>query len=203
MSNLSRRHLVTSAVAVPALAMPATVALAREPDPIFAAIREYIAADKAYLEACSLYGDAEEAFRAEFGSLSPDGVSKELRVGLATIAPALEGATLSSHKAIDEFVKGCNLDQDVAAGLHEELDFQRAAHRDRVIPKEEAQGRTCDNAHEARERLIATQPTTLAGLAALLRVSLENDMMRFTIDDDAEPLLKALSTAADALAVQS
>jgi hypothetical protein len=40
MSNLSRRALVTSAAALPALALPAIAARA-EPDPIFAAIEAY------------------------------------------------------------------------------------------------------------------------------------------------------------------
>jgi hypothetical protein len=42
MSSLSRRHLVTTAAALPALAMPAAAAtLAHEPDPIFAAIEKH------------------------------------------------------------------------------------------------------------------------------------------------------------------
>jgi hypothetical protein len=42
MSNLSRRSLVSSAAALPALAVPAVaIAVTAEPDPIFAAIEEY------------------------------------------------------------------------------------------------------------------------------------------------------------------
>ncbi|MFZ1009836.1 MAG: hypothetical protein WAN65_23570 [Candidatus Sulfotelmatobacter sp.] len=42
MPNLSRRHLVTTAAALPALAVPAAAAtLAQEPDPIFAAIEKH------------------------------------------------------------------------------------------------------------------------------------------------------------------
>ena len=45
MSNLSRRSLVTSAAALPALAVPAVaVAASAEPDPIFAAIDRWNAA---------------------------------------------------------------------------------------------------------------------------------------------------------------
>lgn len=201
MPKLSRRHLVTSAAALPALAMPAAAAtLAHEPDPIFVAIREYIAADKAHGEACGLYGEAEKAFLAEFGRLKPDAVSKELRTAWATIDPALGRASLPSHEAIEKFVEGCSDAQDYADVLHEELDFQQAAHSERVIPKQEASDSACDKASAARERMLTTQPTTLAGLAALLRVPLENTTLRENINDDIEPVLKTLSAAAERLA---
>jgi hypothetical protein len=201
MSNLSRRHLVATTAALPALALPAAAAtLAYEPDPIFAAIREYIAADKAYGEAIRHYGEAEVAFREEFGRMSPDGVSKELRTAWATAVPELERASLPSHEAIDKFVEVCNVAQDVTDFLHEELDLQRAAHDERVIPKQEDSERAGGEAWAARESMLTTQPTTLAGLAALLRVSRENATLRFAIDDDPKPLLKALSTAAERLA---
>jgi hypothetical protein len=41
MSNLSRRSLVSSAAALPALAVPAVALASVEPDPIYAAIEEY------------------------------------------------------------------------------------------------------------------------------------------------------------------
>ena len=41
MSNLSRRSIVASAAALPALAVPALAIASIEPDPIFAAIEEY------------------------------------------------------------------------------------------------------------------------------------------------------------------
>jgi hypothetical protein len=48
MPNLSRRHLVTTAAALPALAVPAVAAFAHEPDPIFAAIEKDRALDEAF-----------------------------------------------------------------------------------------------------------------------------------------------------------
>jgi hypothetical protein len=201
MPNLSRRHLVASAAALPALAVPAAAGtFAQEPDPIFAAIREYIAADKAHGEACSLYGEAEEAFRDEFGLMSPDGISKELRAAWATIEPALGRASLPSHEAINTFVEGTSEAQELADSLHEEFDFQQAAHDERVTPKEEASDSAGRKAWAVRERMLTTQPTTLAGLAALLRVPLENATLRENIFDDVEPLLKTLSAAAERLA---
>jgi hypothetical protein len=201
MPNLSRRHLVTTAAALPALALLAAAeTLAQDPDPIFAAIHEYIAADEAHGEACRLYGEAEEAFRDEFGLMSQDGVSKELRTAWATIDPKLGKASLPSHEEIDKFVEGASEAQEVADLLHKEFDFQQAAHSERVIPKQEATDSAGEKSWAARERMLTTQPTTLAGLAALLRVPLENATLRENIDDDIEPLLKTLSTAAKRLA---
>ncbi|HWX14646.1 MAG TPA: hypothetical protein VNY06_07325 [Methylocella sp.] len=48
MSALSRRTIVTSAAALPALAVPAVAACA-EPDPIYAAIEKYRIAEDAFL----------------------------------------------------------------------------------------------------------------------------------------------------------
>ena len=68
MSNLSRRSLVTTAAALPALALPA-VALAStgnqlpvKPDPIFAAIQTH----RTYFEAANLASD--ELYKAETGA---------------------------------------------------------------------------------------------------------------------------------------
>lgn len=65
MSNLSRRSLVTSAAALPALAVPAVaVAASAEPDPIYAAIEKFRHADEAAMarfiyEDNLLHGHAE------------------------------------------------------------------------------------------------------------------------------------------------
>jgi hypothetical protein len=51
MPNLSRRHLVTTAAALPAPAVPAVAALAHEPDPIFVAIEKHRQLDAETMEA--------------------------------------------------------------------------------------------------------------------------------------------------------
>jgi hypothetical protein len=52
MSALSRRSLVTSTAALPALAVPAiAVAACAEPDPVFAAIEACLEAERTYAEA--------------------------------------------------------------------------------------------------------------------------------------------------------
>jgi hypothetical protein len=52
-TSLSRRHLVTTAAALPALAVPAAAGtFAHEPDPIFAAIEKYRALDAAFIARC-------------------------------------------------------------------------------------------------------------------------------------------------------
>ena len=61
MSILSRRSLVTSAAALPALAVPAVAAAASsEPDPIFAAIEKERALNTAFLARCHYEDDLAE-----------------------------------------------------------------------------------------------------------------------------------------------
>lgn len=62
MSTLSRRSLVTSAAALPALAMPvAAETLAHEPNPIFAAIEKQRVADAAFITRCYYEDDPCES----------------------------------------------------------------------------------------------------------------------------------------------
>jgi hypothetical protein len=62
MPNLSRRHLVTTAAALPALAMPAVAdTLGHEPDPIFKAIERYSALDEAYYALAHYEDDLTES----------------------------------------------------------------------------------------------------------------------------------------------
>jgi hypothetical protein len=60
MSNLSRRSLVTSAAALPALAVPAVAIASIEPDPIFAAIEKERALNTAFLARCHYEDDLAE-----------------------------------------------------------------------------------------------------------------------------------------------
>lgn len=61
MSHLSRRSLVTSAAALPALAVPAVVMASIEPDPIFAAIEAYREAAEASSRLWYQLDEAEDA----------------------------------------------------------------------------------------------------------------------------------------------
>jgi hypothetical protein len=72
MSNLSRRSLVASAAALPALALP-VVAVAAEPDPIFAAIERWEKAAAIEQAAYDVRDAAHEAFRERHGTVHPSG----------------------------------------------------------------------------------------------------------------------------------
>jgi hypothetical protein len=62
MSDLSRRHLVTTVAALPALAVPAAAAkLTHEPDPIFAAIEKYRTTNAAFNARSDYETDLEES----------------------------------------------------------------------------------------------------------------------------------------------
>jgi hypothetical protein len=85
MSALSRRSLVTSAAALPALAVPAVaVAACAEPDPIYAAIEACLEAERrAYAEAWPRFEKAQRRFSEKYGREEPDAFSKEAREGFA------------------------------------------------------------------------------------------------------------------------
>jgi hypothetical protein len=63
MANLSRRSLVTTAAALPALAMPAVAiaATGESDDPVFAAIEKARATHKAFMSRCLYEDSCEEA----------------------------------------------------------------------------------------------------------------------------------------------
>jgi hypothetical protein len=61
MSDLSRRSLVTSAAALPVLAVPAIAIPSAEPDPIFAAIEKERALNAAFIARCHHENDLAEA----------------------------------------------------------------------------------------------------------------------------------------------
>lgn len=116
MSNVSRRSLVTTAVAVSALAAPA-LAIARPAqigsaaaDPIYAAISIYIEREEQALHACDVYEKAEDLFRAEFGS-SPDPRNTER---WRAWWGAWDERMSRSHTVLDH---ACSLWSDAANGL--------------------------------------------------------------------------------------
>ena len=65
-NTLSRRFLVASAATLPALAVPAiATAVTAEPDPIYAAIKACVAAERADAEAMEQFNHAEDRFKAQ------------------------------------------------------------------------------------------------------------------------------------------
>jgi hypothetical protein len=129
MSKVSRRSLVTSAVAISALAVPAVAVAnpaqvgAAAADPIYAAISIYIELEEQASNALEVYAKAEELFRAEFGS-PPDAVNKEWW-------DAWDERVKRFYTVLDD---ACSLWSDAAVGL------------------------------------LATKPTSLGGVQALIDV---------------------------------
>ena len=69
MSALSRRSLVTSAAASPALAVPAVaVAACAEADPVFAAIEACLETERIYAEAWARFEQARDRFTEKEGT---------------------------------------------------------------------------------------------------------------------------------------
>ena len=82
MLEMSRRSLITTAITLPALAMPAVAITdpasiaAGASDPIYAAIWIYVESEEQVSKAYEIYAKAEELFREEFGS-PPDALNRE------------------------------------------------------------------------------------------------------------------------------
>jgi hypothetical protein len=129
MSNLSRRLLVASAAALPALAVPAIAEQIQAPsnvtaDPIFAAIDRY---DEAFALEDARYGaqaEAESLFHAKHDRLFPSGLTKRA-LGLVRHTNPY---WYREHSQISE-LKG-DLPADVIAEMHRELNSQTASPLD-------------------------------------------------------------------------
>jgi hypothetical protein len=210
MSKTSRRSLIISATALPVMAMPAIAGVANvapETDPIFAAIKVCVEAERADAEVAIRLEDARERFEDEYESEEPDALPKVLRQmwrqteGLETLS---EGRC-SSHEAIDEFMdhilRGQHCEEkDVAkirARLHVELDRQTAAYNETVKPLKEAADESGNRFWEASQALLETAPTSLAGLAALFACLRDNDSLRQYVSDNGylETMVETLAEA--------
>jgi hypothetical protein len=153
MPNLSRRHLVTTAAALPALVMPAAAdTLAHEPDPIFAAIEKERALDAAFIARCyyedALAGSGCKLSPAPDDSRTPEMVaavtaSRAARAELAKTVPTtlagmvayLDYVVSESDKLDDLFFEG-----EDDEGNNEARDFVRSLARGaRLIAREAVQ----------------------------------------------------------------
>jgi hypothetical protein len=151
MPNLSRRHLVTTAAALPALALPAAAGtLALEPDPIFAAIERYRAFDEAYYALCDYEENLTESGHKL--TLAPgDHRTPEMAAAVAAVRSARADLTKTApstpagmvayldyvvSKSVDELMfEGWNGDGD-----DETMDFIRSLARGaRLIAREAVQ----------------------------------------------------------------
>jgi hypothetical protein len=143
MSALSRRSLVTSAAALPALAVPAVAALA-EPDPIYAAIEKDRALYAAFIARCDYEGGLEKSgvklvpgpgegeYGRTFEMVAAVDASVNARKELANTAPA----TLAGLAAYLDYVlaETDKLSSDdfptfFFDGEEETLDFVRSLRR--------------------------------------------------------------------------
>jgi hypothetical protein len=107
MLEMSRRSLVTTAIAVPPLVIANSAGIVSTVlDPIYAAISNYVELEERTSKAFDVYHKAQELFRDEFGS-PPDALNREWwgawdeRVG-------------PSYTVFDD---ACNLWSDAAVGM--------------------------------------------------------------------------------------
>jgi hypothetical protein len=209
MSNLSRRSLVTSAAALPVLAVPAVALASVEPDPIYAAIEACLEAERIDTKTFARLEEARECFKAKYGMDEPDAFSKELREGWSKIE-GLEDFSRSScgtHKVVDNLADAMiRNDEDVGKirpWLHEELDRQTAAFNETVKPLEDAKNEAYEHFDSLFQTLLDTVPTTPAGLAALFTCLRDNDPLREQLGADYDYIDKFVETLATATGMQS
>jgi hypothetical protein len=208
MPALSRRHLVTSAAALPALAVPAVaIAAAAEPDPIFALIdqwKEAVAAEEAI---CDAQADAAKAFRDRHGSRRPSGFTRKLaeyfnRMGDELGDEPNPNCWLPTHKDITMLKSHRDFGRFVPF-FHRTLNSQIDDYNANVAPFQEAIDRI-----GAMEAVFETVPTTLAGLRAKIDFAMSEKCVSecLTIGETDEPLRHFLDTlyeSARLIAVQS
>lgn len=163
--------LAMAAVSATADAAAPMAALASpEVDPIFALIAGHRAEQQAYANACDDLGKLYE--------LVPDEFHRGGRVQWGMRAPGTPNY-LRSHKEIDDcMVAGSRHSPKIKARLHAELDRDRAeisAKREEIgLPAaDDRVGQLCDSCQELGWTLANTMPTSMAGVAAVLRYANE------------------------------
>lgn len=141
-----------------------------DPDPIVALISRHRAEEQDYLAALIA--------RDELGQMIPEEFSRSGRVQFG-MTDGVNPYYLYSHKQIDDcLVAGSRHSPKIKAGLHAELDRDRleiSARREEIgLPyAEERVAQLCDSCLDLEWALANTMPTSIAGVAALLRYANE------------------------------
>jgi hypothetical protein len=161
-------------------AAPTNVAPSPTNDPIFKAIEEFKTAFAVVESSYKDKSDAEEGFLERHGTLSPDGISKELRDhwskdGFAEFAKA----RAPTHQSITK-LKG-EVPPEVLAMFHRELNQQTADYEANVETRESAADDAWNVMVEKRDIMFNTAPTTAGGFAAL--VALIDDKNKYCLQD--------------------
>jgi hypothetical protein len=206
MPNFSRRSIVASAAALPALAVPAVAITAiTVPDPVFAAIKRFEAALAIEVAGYEARTNAQEAFRDRHGSLKPSGLIREV-AEVFEKAPGNVGKnvyySLSTHADITK-LKG-----DLAQFkpfFHRTLNIQADDYEENVAPFDEACDRAYLKRYDAMQAVFEIVPATLAGMRAKIdfAVSADHVVGPLTEDETLQDFLNTLYECAQSLAVQS
>jgi hypothetical protein len=188
MSNLSRRTLVASAAALPAIALPAVAISATEPDPIFAAIEAHKNIHDRFVVA--LYAADvpdkrsrdERTARVHIGDHNEGDYSMDEKDpdGGYTIRYKLTGEKTPIYARTVEEIKR-NVPRDLDGSAREtwiaeriaQLEKEQQRIDDEYAQTEHGQLEAAERQASKHERnalweMVSTVPTTLAGIAALL-----------------------------------
>ena len=207
MSNLSRRSLVASAAALPALAVPAVaLTITAEPDPVLAAIEHFEEALAVEVAGYEARGNAQEAFRDRHDCLHPSGLIREAAEILKKV-PGNEGKnlyySLRTHAQITELKDGALAEH--VPFFHRTLNIQTDDYAKNVAPLDEACDRAYLKRYDAMQAVFEIVPTTLAGMRAKIdfAVSADHVMGPLSEDETLHDFLNTLYKSASLLAVQS
>ncbi|WP_271566712.1 hypothetical protein [Bradyrhizobium sp. CCBAU 11386] len=153
-----------------AVGAPAGALASPDVDPIFALISRHRAEERAYEAALMARDELEEIVPEEFRR--PGRVQWGMKDGVNPYY-------LHSHKQIDDcLVAGSRHSPKIKAQLHADLDrdrFEIWAKREEIgLPyAEERVAQLCDSCQDLEWALANTMPTSIAGVAALLRYANE------------------------------
>jgi hypothetical protein len=159
-------------LAVPALAFV-------EPDPIFAALREYEAAVAIENAGYDARSDADDAFRAKYGGYHPSGLAKG---ALENEEGRMQRFWLRGHSGISKLKK--RIPAETLAEMHRELNRQTDDYELTVLPVHDAVDAAFEKRYAAQMAVFDTAPTTLAGIRAKIDFAFSADYVTESLTGD-------------------
>jgi hypothetical protein len=185
--DTTRRHFLvavgggTAAMLAATIPEPAATAPTSALDPVFDPIERHRKARRALREAESAHSLAEREMHAD-GSLFPRTVS------IGNPSSGLPRPASRSHDDIDRYTPADLFPHDNKRE-HEELSAAISFRDARIGPLEEAMNDAAIAEREIVEELVETEPTTIAGVLALLRFQRDYSEGRDFLEDYLAALL--------------
>ena len=178
-------------MAVPAVAIAATA----DPDPIYAAIKQWKEAVAVELAGFDAQNTAHTAFKDRYGSIFPSGMPRGLAEIFERKSPYKCNPywMLRTHEQITELKSHADWKIHVPY-FHRLLNIQTDDYEANVAPFEEAAYKATSNRIEAAYAVFGTAPTTLAGMRAKIDWARSVDHVTGLLVDNEEQIQNFLNT---------